>query len=415
MANLVNFLDLETNEVLNRLRKYGEAWVVGGWLRDVLIEGPIEGNKIDIDIATSLIPERVKEIFPKSIGVGENFGTIGVRLDSSKNRVWEVTTLRTDQNYSDGRRPDAVDFGVTILEDLARRDFTINAMALDRNGKIIDPYDGKGDIINSIIRAVGNPSERIQEDGLRILRAFRFMDSGERGIRKLDVFLSNSIIENINSLGNISKERIGSEFLKILSGMYIDEIINSMNEHGIFGSILPEVNINNSHNYTNNKIINLALICSKSDMSGWELGRYLMNELRISKEESKMIAILHECRGIDVDSSIESARRFVAFHREERRMMIIDYLKSLGRDLEDFSSIIDSLKSVESKLPLIDGNRLSQLTGLKPGKRLGKLKDWLYRKQIEEDIKQAEELSNFLDEMDWKNSEPDDWDGMYWP
>ena len=415
MEKLVQFLDRETNEVLSRLREFGDAWIVGGWLRDILIEGHPKDNQLDIDIATSLIPERVKEIFPNSIGVGENYGTVGVRLDSSINRVWEVTTLRTEQNYSDGRRPDAVDFGVTILEDLARRDFTINAMALDKMGNIIDPFGGQRDIENSIVRAVGNPSERIQEDGLRILRAFRFMDSGKRKIRNLDASLSNSIVEQLASLDNISKERVGSELMKIFSGKYKSEIIKSMKKHGIFDVILPGMNIKNSYKFTNSKVVNLALLCSASNMSGMEISNYLMDRLRISKEDSRTISILHNCRNIELDSSIKSVRRFLAFHEDEMRMMIIEYLKSLDTDLDEFISNLKSVKFRENNKPLIDGNMLSDLTGLGPSIRLGKLKDWLFRIQIEEDITEIEEVLNALNELDWKDSDIDNWVGMKWP
>jgi len=415
MKRLIQFLDTETNEVLSRLREYGEAWVVGGWLRDMIIEGNPKGDEMDIDIATTLMPGRVKEIFPKSISIGENFGTIGVRLESSTNRIWEVTTLRAEQDYSDGRRPDDVDFGVTIIEDLARRDFTINAMALDKIGEIIDPYDGQKDIMDSIIRAVGNPSERIQEDGLRILRAFRFMSTGKGEIRKLDVSLGNSIIEHLDSLENISKERIGSEFLKILSGNYINEIITSMKEHGIFDTILPEINIKNSYNFTNNRIVNLALICSDTNIDGMGLSHYLMDKLRISKDDARTISILHNCRDIELDSSIESVRRFLVFHDKGTGMMIIEYLKSLNMDLEQFISGISSIDSPDIIKPLADGNLLSEITGLEPSKRLGKLKDWLFRKQIEGDIKEIDGLLQVLNEIDWKDSDPEYWEGMEWP
>ena len=115
--------------VLEKLRSKGEAWIVGGWVRE-LIGG---GGKTDLDIATTLHPEEVKDLFSRSLMVGARFGTVAVRLDREREseEIWEVTTLRSDGSYGDGRRPDDVEFGTGIVEDLSRRDFTINAMALE--------------------------------------------------------------------------------------------------------------------------------------------------------------------------------------------------------------------------------------------------------------------------------------------
>ena len=128
----------------------------------------------DVDIATNLIPEEILDIFPKSIMIGEKFGTVRVRTDIGSKEV-EVTTLRSDGIYTDNRRPENVVFGVNIIDDIARRDFTINAMALDKDDVLIDEYNGISDLKNNILRCVGIAEERIREDGLRILRAFRFI------------------------------------------------------------------------------------------------------------------------------------------------------------------------------------------------------------------------------------------------
>ena len=188
-----------------------------------------------------------------------------------------------------------------------------------------------------------------------------------------------------------------------------------MKKHGIFDVILPGMNIKNSYKFTNSKVVNLALLCSASNMSGMEISNYLMDRLRISKEDSRTISILHNCREIELDSSIKSVRRFLAFHEDEMRMMIIEYLKSLDTDLDEFISNLNSVKFRENNKPLIDGNMLSDLTGLEPSIRLGKLKDWLFRIQIEEDITEIEEVLNALNELDWKDSDIDNWVGMKWP
>ena len=177
--------------VLDRLGEEGDAWIVGGWVRD-RIAGK---DSQDMDLATNLIPSEVKSTFPRSIMVGEEFGTVLVRVEDSEGIDFqcEVTTLRKDGGYTDGRRPDNVIFGNDIEEDLARRDFTINAMAIEPmkglvgaecpSGKLID-LDGRGikDLESGLLRTVGQAEKRIREDGLRMVRAFRFLDLGEGGL-----------------------------------------------------------------------------------------------------------------------------------------------------------------------------------------------------------------------------------------
>ena len=218
----LSLLKDEDRIVLDRLREFGDAWIVGGWVRDVL-SGFSPELIADIDIATNLTPDEVKKIFPRSIMVGEKFGTVIVRIDGRYNRDYEceVTTLREDGGYSDGRRPENVVFGQEIENDLARRDFTVNAMAIELNGKMVgndkakgellDFWEGEADLVSGVLRAVGDAEERIGEDGLRVMRAFRFLESGEFGLRNLDSDLSNAISSNLEMLEMVSKERIWSE------------------------------------------------------------------------------------------------------------------------------------------------------------------------------------------------------------
>ena len=169
--------------VLDRLGEEGDVWIVGGWVRDRIAGKDSE----DLDLATNLIPSEVKSTFPRSIMVGEEFGTVLVRVEDSEGIDFqcEVTTLRKDGGYTDGRRPDNVTFGNDIAEDLARRDFTINAMAIEPmkglvgaeypSGKLID-LDGSGvrDLESGLLRTVGQAEERLGEDGLRMVRAVSY-------------------------------------------------------------------------------------------------------------------------------------------------------------------------------------------------------------------------------------------------
>ena len=217
----------DSRYVLGELRKNGSAWIVGGWVRDSLMGG----NAADMDIATTLTPKEIESIFPRSIMVGANFGTVLVRIEDEENTSeWQVTTLRCEEDYLDGRRPETVSFleagedDKGIIEDLSRRDFTINSMAIGIDESLIDPHDGLNDLSTGTLRTVGSAEKRFKEDGLRVLRAFRFLDAGEAGIRKMDEALERGIVQAEGFLSGVSRERVGVEITKILSGENAHEI-----------------------------------------------------------------------------------------------------------------------------------------------------------------------------------------------
>ena len=411
--------------VLDRLGEEGDVWIVGGWVRDRIAGKDSE----DLDLATSLIPSEVKSAFPKSIMVGEEFGTVLVRVEDSKGRDFqcEVTTLRKDGGYTDGRRPDNVTFGNDIAEDLARRDFTINAMAIEPmkgllgeecpSGKLID-LDGSGvrDLESGLLRTVGQAEERIGEDGLRMVRAFRFLDLGEGGLREFDPELSIAISSNLPMLSKVSKERIWNEFQRVLSCSNSMRIVESMVEHGIFEEILPGISINTNSNPSDDHIVNLALICRDEVSDGPEMSDRIASLLRLSRKESSELSSLHECRKIDLDPSVESVRRFSATMSDTQKSQILDYMRGLGTDTEDFESELEQNSDLKAgSSPLVDGSRISEITGLEGGKRLGRLKDWLHRIQVERDLSSEEEVVELLAEFDWRNSDFEEWQGLSWP
>ena len=411
--------------VLDRLGEEGDVWIVGGWVRDRIAGKDSE----DLDLATNLIPSEVKSAFPKSIMVGEEFGTVLVRVEDSKGRDFqcEVTTLRKDGGYTDGRRPDNVTFGKDIVEDLARRDFTINAMAIEPmkglvgeecpSGKLID-LDGRGvkDLESGLLRTVGQAEERIGEDGLRMVRAFRFLDLGEGGLREFDPELSAAISSNLPMLSKVSKERIWNEFQRVLSCSNSMRIVESMVEHGIFEEILPGISINTNTNPSDDHIVNLALICRDEVSDGAEMSDRIASLLRLSRKESSALSSLHECRKIDLDPSVESVRRFSATMSDTQKSQILDYMRGLGTDTEDFESELEQNSDLKAGFgPLVDGSRISEITGLEGGKRLGRLKDWLHRIQVERDLASEEEVIELLTEFDWKNSDFEEWQGLSWP
>ena len=405
--------------VLGELRKKGSAWIVGGWVRDSLMGMSAE----DMDIATTLKPEDIKSIFPRSIMVGASFGTVIVRIEDEDNTSeWQVTTLRSEEDYLDGRRPEKVSFlevgedGKGIIEDLSRRDFTINSMAIGIDESLIDPYDGLSDLSTGTLRTVGSADRRFNEDGLRVLRAFRFLDAGEAGVREMDEALERGIIRAEGFLSGVSRERVGVEISKIFSGENVHEIALKMASLGVFDQGFEDYDVDIPPQLSNNHLVNLALFFRNEDISAESLSDMLRESLVLSKNSLSEISIMHGCRNIDLDCSIESLRRFKVVVPETRREMIMEYLEKSGFDLFDFREAMEQTENEELIIPpIISGDRLAEVTGLVPGPRLGKLKGWLHRKQIEGALRADADLIALLSELDWKQSNHEDWDVLQWP
>jgi len=186
-----------------------DAYIVGGFVRDYLLD--IKSN--DIDLTSSATPEEVSKIF-KTIPSGIKYGTV---LIDYKGHIFEHTTFRFDGKYSDNRHPMGVNYSKNVLDDLKRRDFTINSFLMDKDKNIIDYLDAKKDLDNKIIKTIGNPTDRFKEDALRILRSFSFIS--KLGF-DLDIDTYLSIKNNKELLKNVSIERIRIEFDKISKGSY---------------------------------------------------------------------------------------------------------------------------------------------------------------------------------------------------
>lgn len=199
---------IEVCKILNE-HKY-QAFIVGGCVRDLLL-----GQKPkDWDITTDASPQKVMEIFQKTIPTGLQHGTVTVCMGEGIENHFEVTTFRIEGEYSDGRRPDEVIFVMNVEQDLARRDLTINAIAYDPLTNIcVDPFHGIEDLQRGLIRAVGNPAIRFQEDGLRIMRVARFAARFGYQVEKETI---RGMSENLETLKRVSKERIRDELCKTL-------------------------------------------------------------------------------------------------------------------------------------------------------------------------------------------------------
>ncbi|MBW2215383.1 MAG: HD domain-containing protein, partial [Deltaproteobacteria bacterium] len=220
-------------DICKELRNAGErAWVVGGCVRDTL-----RGQRVnDWDVATTALPEKVQQTFRKVIPTGIDHGTVTVLW---KGGAYEVTTLRGDGTYTDGRRPDSVVFVEDIDRDLARRDFTVNAIAYDPvEGRVADPFDGLADMRDQVLRAVGEPSERFQEDGLRILRGARFVAT--LGF-ELEEATEAAFRGALDTFRKVSPERVRDEWLKAMKANTPSRAFEVMRRTGILEVTYPEL------------------------------------------------------------------------------------------------------------------------------------------------------------------------------
>lgn len=224
----------EVEIIFNELKNNGYSrYIVGGCVRDILLGK----EPYDWDICTDASPEDVQRVFKdyNTIPTGIKHGTVTVVVNEKN---FEVTTFRKDKDYVDNRRPKEVEFTSNIFEDLKRRDFTINALAYNEFDGLVDCFNGFDDLKNKIIRSVGNPNERFQEDSLRIMRGVRFSVQLEF---RIDEETALAMTNNRNLLGNISKERIREEFLKILMIDKPSEGIRQMISLKLMDYVIPEL------------------------------------------------------------------------------------------------------------------------------------------------------------------------------
>lgn len=235
VAHLIDLVPEDVLAICRRLREHGRrGWIVGGCVRDLLRGQPAK----DWDVATDARPEEVMRMFQKVIPTGLQHGTVTVVL---RHVHYEITTLRGEGAYSDGRRPDKVEFVEDIVADLARRDFTINAIAIDPvDGHIIDPFNGRQDLAARVVRAVGDARERFSEDGLRILRGARFAATLEF---ELETQTELAMTEERTHLTfrRVSAERVRDEWLKSMRARRPSVAFNIMRRTGILDITCPEL------------------------------------------------------------------------------------------------------------------------------------------------------------------------------
>ena len=243
-------------KTMNVLEQSGyETYVVGGSVRGIMSQQKVK----DWDFTTSATPEQIQAVFPESF-YENNFGTVGVKVEEldkqlsasstdltkeglSPDDVFEITTYRTEGRYSDNRRPDKVSWGKTVIEDLKRRDFTINAMAIRKptesdEYELLDPFDGQSDLKSGLIRAVGKPVERFTEDALRMLRAVRIASEAGYLIEKITL---KAISENASLMAKVSWERRSDELLKVVVGDFSVDGLKLLLSTNLLEHLLPEL------------------------------------------------------------------------------------------------------------------------------------------------------------------------------
>lgn len=277
----INNFNKKFNSAINVLEKFNEAgyeaYFVGGCVRDYLLNDEFS----DIDITTNALPDEVKQIFRKSIDTGIQHGTVTILVNGDN---FEVTTFRTEDDYIDHRTPEKVEFVSDLKEDLDRRDFTINAMALDSNGKLYDYHCGDRDLRNKVIKTVNNPNERFFEDALRMLRAFRF--SSKLGF-EIEENTLKAIKNNAELIKFVSIERIVNEFRKLLTGRGNKRSLELLLDSNLNNYIPFLDEISKIIDFSNYTFCQSLYILSKINDISFEK----LKELKLSNKEIKQIKI----------------------------------------------------------------------------------------------------------------------------
>lgn len=271
----------EVQTVAQTLESNGyEAYIVGGCTRDLFL-GRIPK---DWDLTTNAHPKDIQRLFPEHY-FNNDFGTVGIKTESEAEslKIIEVTPYRTESTYSDARRPDSVTFGVSLHEDLQRRDFTINALAYRiSTGELVDQYGGVEDIAAERLRTVGNPDERLNEDALRMMRAVRL--AAELGFM-IDSQTMESIARHSQQIQRISIERTAGEFLRIINSPNPMQGISFLEKLGLLKEFLPE--------------ILPAIGCEQGGIHSYDVYEHLLRTLQAAADkefslELRLAALLHD-------------------------------------------------------------------------------------------------------------------------
>ncbi|MBM6940966.1 CCA tRNA nucleotidyltransferase [Limosilactobacillus coleohominis] len=370
--------------VLQKIEAAGyEAYFVGGCVRDTILGDSIH----DIDIATSAYPSEIKAIFKRTVDTGIQHGTVMI-LDHGTG--YETTTFRTESGYQDYRRPDKVTFVRSLKDDLKRRDFTINALAMKEDGTVIDLFNGLSDLQNQIIKAVGNPEERFHEDALRMMRAVRFAS-------KLDFNIEDATLKGITDNGElltkIAVERIEVEFSKLLLGLNPPKGLQYFIDTNLYQYCPNLINykdalqkLADAHNWSiiKNKqqawsVLIYALQLTDrgqitSFMKQWKLPNDLINHVQ---KVIKLVDIIKQ-------DHVDNLALFEAGMDAVKSAVIV--AKFFGWPHHDLVDQFDRLPIQDSHQLAVNGGNLIQQAGIKPGPELGEVIARLQRMVVNEQL-----------------------------
>ncbi len=433
-------LPKHVEKIIYRLEAAGfEAYAVGGCVRDSILKRTPQ----DWDITTSARPEQVKELFPHTIDTGIQHGTVTVMMDHIG---YEITTYRIDGEYEDSRHPKEVTFTGELVEDLKRRDFTINAMAYNDVNGLVDAFDGIGDLRRGVIRCVGNPKERFAEDALRMLRAVRF--AAQLGF-EIEEKTKSAITQLSAAIEKVSAERIQTELVKLLVSKHPEEI-RTVYELSLTKVFLPEFDAmmetnqkNKHHCYSvgehtiaalcrirQDKVLRLAMLfhdvakpcCITTDENGQnhfkghpavgaEMTRNILKRLKFDNDTIDKVCVLvanHDDRPELTERNVRRAINRVGaelfplllevkeadtlgqsgYKRAEK----LDYIRQY-RDI--FEKVMREEQCVKKSDMKIGGKDLIAL-GMKPGKEMGTVLDTLFEMVLEDPEKNTRE--NLIEE-----------------
>lgn len=427
----------KVKKIIETLTKSGyEAFAVGGCVRDTMLGREPQ----DWDITTSAKPAEVKALFPHTIDTGIQHGTVTVLMEKEG---FEVTTYRIDGEYEDARHPKEVTFTSNLIEDLKRRDFTINAMAYNDTVGLVDAFEGEKDLENGIIRCVGVAKERFTEDALRMLRAVRF--SAQLGFRIEDK-TREAIAELAPSIAKISAERIQVELVKLLVSAHPERLLVAY-ETGLTAVFLPEFDVmmetgqhNRHHCYSvgehtihalqevrADKVLRLTMLfhdvakpeCKTTDEDGndhfyghpargAELTRKILRRLKFDNDTTDRTCRLVACHDDNPELTERNVRRAVFRNGEQQypllfevkradiaaqsdyqRVEKLDYVNQYEQIYQD---IMEKKQCLSLKSLAVTGSDLIA-AGMKPGKEIGEMLHYLLDEVIEHpDYNRKEQL-----------------------
>lgn len=392
------------------------AWVVGGCLRD-LLRG---AQASDWDLATAARPDQVQALFRRVIPTGIQHGTVTVRLGG---QGFEVTTLRGEGAYTDGRRPDHVQFVQDVREDLARRDFTINAMAFDPiQSRLEDPFGGVEDLRNKLIRAVGEPEARFSEDGLRVLRAARFAATLEFA---LDPATEAAIRPTLATFRKVSAERVREEWNKALAARQPSRAFEIMSRTGILAeccSLLDEgergvqaARMRAVDQAPNERVLRLASLFypdSASDVEAW-LGRYRYAN-RERQRVGHLLAQLPDAACLAAAPDGELRRWASRVGRDEIQAALAlnatvavahfggdsEQARAASRLRERMPAALQGEVALSTRELALSGNDLIRELGVPPGKQIGRILTTLLARVIDQpELNRPERLYELVRDM----------------